>query len=131
MAHNDDVLEKLFLFDLPEKSFKNEKEFTSWFWKAVHDKWGMWHKISDMSADMKPWDAIIWLWGVCWILEIKHGREKKRVDVYKKLRPNQKFWLNRYQKNGGTAIVIYYNEFHHRYWVCNYSEDMDLLFVSK
>jgi len=124
-------LDKL-VFTLPIwHTFKDEKSFTAWFWKKIHDMWGMRHKISDMSIDSKPADSIISFNWISWLLEIKHWREKTKVDIGKKLRMNQHFWLNRYQKNGGTSIVIYYNEFHHKYWIFEYKPEIQLVLPEK
>ena len=106
--------------------FKSEKAFTAWFWKKIHDRWWMWHKISDMSINYKPSDAIIWWEWICWLVEIKLWKEKTKVDIHKLLRKNQIFALERYKKNGGLSIVIYYNQVHHCYWIFEYSEDMKL-----
>lgn len=80
-----------------------------------------------MSIDYKPCDAIFWLDWLCWLIELKHWKEKNKVDVLKKLRNNQIFWLENYKKNGGTSIVVYYNEVHHRYWIFEFWDNMNLL----
>lgn len=114
-----------------QKPFKNEKEFTNRFGKQIRDRWGFWHKISDMSLEHKPCDAIIGLWWYTWLCEIKVSDHKRKVDVYNMLRPNQKRGLKRRQKNGGTSIVVYYNKHHHQYFVLNFDEKMELLFTKQ
>lgn len=115
-------------FPLPQKPFKNEAEFTRWFWRMVHDSGGFWHKISDMSMDAKPSDGIIAINWLVWLVEIKVGKEKTKVDIYKKLRPCQRYGLSQYKKNWWTSIVIYYNQIFHQYRVMDYSNKLLLSF---
>lgn len=113
------------------KKFDSEKQFTMRFGKQIHSIWGMRHKISDWSVDLKPCDAIIALNWVVWLCEIKVGNEKNKVDIFKKLRPNQAFGLRRYKKNWWLSIVIYYSKLYHKYWVMEFEEEMLLTLASK
>lgn len=116
------------MFELPTTIFKDEKSFTTRLGARIDEAWWFWHKISDMSADNKPSDSIVGINWLCWLLEIKHWHEKNKVDVYKKLRNNQTFFLRRRKKNGGLSIVIYYNTIHHKYWIFEFDEEMQLVF---
>ena len=118
-------------FELPKKPFINEKSFTAWFWCQIHNIGWFRHKISDMSIDAKPCDSIIgfnWLFA---LVEFKIGKEIKKVDVYKKLRPCQAFGLSRYKKNWWVSLVIYYNQLHHQYRVMEYNEQLLITFTVK
>jgi hypothetical protein len=110
-----------------EKPFPNEAKFTAWFGKKIHDAWWMRFKLSDMDISLKPCDAVIalnWIVGLC---EIKVGNEKNKVDVFKKLRPNQAFGLRRYKKNWWLSIVVYYSKLYHKYRVMEFEEEMLVL----
>lgn len=113
------------------KHFDNEKTFTTWLGKEIHKKWWLWHKISDMDISLKPCDAIIAFNWVVWLCEIKVGNEKNKVDVFKKLRPNQAFGLRRYKNNWWLSIVIYYSKLYHKYRVMEFEEEMLLVLASK
>lgn len=80
-----------------------------------------------MSMDLKPSDWIVGINWVCWLIEIKVWLEKNKVDIYKKLRPNQKFGLRRYKNNWWESIVVYYSKLYHKYWVMTFDEEMILL----
>jgi len=108
------LLDKL-QFKLPEKWFKDEASFSSWFGSKLRENWGFWHKMSDMDRWTKPFDAIFALeWIVGWI-------EFKIVDSisskpYKKLRwscPENPWWqvkgMSTLLKNWGKSLVILYN----------------------
>lgn len=121
------------MFQLPtlqKHSFISEKEFTTWFWNQIDKKWWLWHKISDQSSDLKPCDWIVAINWLCWLVEIKVWNEKKKINVFKKLRPNQAFGLRKYKQNWWTSIVVYYSKLHHKYWVMEFEEEM-LLFISE
>lgn len=119
--------EKLVFPIQTSKHFADEKTFSSRFWRQIHSNWWFRHKISDMSIDAKPCDAVIWLgWYTC-LCEIKVWNNKKKVDVYNLLRPNQKFWLRKRKENWWNSIVVYYSKIHHKYWVLNFSNNMELL----
>lgn len=115
------------IFEL-DKSFDSEAKFTSWFWKKIHFAWGMRHKISDWSIDNKPCDSILALNWVYWLCEIKVWNEKKKVDVFKKLRPNQAFGLRRWQQNWWLSMVVYYSKLYNKYRVMEFEEEMILTF---
>lgn len=113
----------IFQFPLPPAPFPNEAKFTAWFWWEIRKRWWFWHKISDASIDYKPADAIVWLdWLTC-LLEIKHWKEKREVNLFKKLRANQSFWLKRRRKNWWKSLVIYYNQTYHKYYIIVFDED--------
>jgi len=119
------MLEKL-NFKLPQQPFTNEKSFTARLWREIHSKRWFWHKISDQSQNYKPCDSIFWIDWFCWLVEIKYWKETRNVNVSKKLRRNQQFALERYQKNGWQSIVIYYSQPLHKYRIMEYSKDMKL-----
>lgn len=125
------MLDEILYFNLPEKPFINEKTFTAWLWKNIHISWWLRFKLSDMDISLKPCDAVIALNWVVWLCEIKVGNEKNKVDVFKKLRPNQAFGLRRYKKNWGLSIVIYYSKLYHKYRVMEFEEEMLLSLTSK
>ena len=111
-------------YQLPKTPFKNEAKFTAWFGKQIKDQWWFWHKISDASYEQKPFD---WIATIDWIthcIEIKIWSEKSKTDIFKKLRPNQKFWLRRVKENGWSALVVYYNKLHNKYWVLEFNDEL-------
>jgi hypothetical protein len=112
------------LFTLPNKPFDSEAKFTSRFGKQVHNLGGLRHKISDMWIDTKPGDAILALNWTIALIEIKVWSEKQKVNIHTKLRPCQIFWLKRFQSNWWLALVIYYNRFHHKYRIFEYSPSL-------
>lgn len=118
------------IFDLPNKPFswkKIEAQFIERFWKKIKDKnWHFW-KLSDMDIRKKPYDAILTFNNLDAKIEFKQSDNKKSVDVFKMLLPNQVRWLSQVQNNGWIALVIYYNTFVNKYRVKEYSED---LFIS-
>ena len=120
-------MEKL-MFKLPDFIFESEKAFTAWLGRQIHDAGGLWHKISDMGIDAKPADAIFALDWLAGIIEIKVWNEKLRVDIHPKLRDCQVFWLKRYQKNWWLSLVVYYNKYHHKYRVMEYTPELNLVF---
>lgn len=118
------------IFTLPDKPFPTEAKFSARLWRQIHDEWWAWYKISDMSADNKPCDHIFWLKWVCWWLEVKIWDEKQRVNIHSKLRPNQIFFLKRYQDNWWLALVWYYNKFYNRFFVMQYSPNLSYQIIS-
>lgn len=113
-------------FQLPKKPFtwkKVEAQFTTRLFKKIKDNW--WHawKLSDMDIRKKPYD---WLIVYGWLdakVEVKQSSNKKSVDLFKMLLPNQVVWLSRVQENLGLSLVIYYNNFHHKYWIIEFSKE--------
>lgn len=80
-----------------------------------------------MDIRKKPYDAILTFNNLDAKIEFKQSYNKKSVDVFKMLLPNQVRWLSQVQNNGWIALVIYYNTFVNKYRVKEYSED---LFIS-
>lgn len=80
-----------------------------------------------MDIRKKPYDAILTFNNLDAKIEFKQSNNKKSVDVFKMLLPNQVRWLSQVQNNGWIALVIYYNTFVNKYRVKEYSED---LFIS-
>lgn len=118
-------LDKLF-FTLPTKWFKNEAEFTTWFWKQIKDKWWFFWKLSDMDIRLKPFDAFMqWDWLNC-AIEFKKWNNKNKVNVYKLLETNQIIWLEKYQANWWNALIIYYSIFHNKYYIYDYIKDLEI-----
>lgn len=115
--------QSLLYFIPPNKPFKNEAEFTTWFWRQIKEHWWFRHKISDMSIELKPFD---WILAIDWYVaavEIKVSDHKHKVDVYKMLRDNQKTWLAKYKKNWWNSLVIYYNKVINQYFIREYNPD--------
>lgn len=110
-------------FPLPNKIFRNEAEFTIWFGRQIKEKWWFRHKISDMSIELKPFDAILALdWYVA-AVEIKVSDHKHKINVSKMLRDNQRSWLSKYKKNWWNALVIYYNKIVNKYFIREYTDE--------
>lgn len=111
-------------FTLPQKGFRTEAEFTTWFWRQIKEAWGFRHKISDMSIELKPFDWIFALNWYTWAIEIKVSDNKCKVDVEKMLRPNQKSGLWKYKKNWWNALVCYYSKVYNKYFIRSIDEDL-------
>lgn len=109
------------------KPFNSEKDFTTRLGRQIHQAWWFWHKMSDMDISLKPADSLFALNWVYWICEIKVWNEKNKVDVFKKLRPNQAFGLRRWKKNWWLSVVIYYSKLYNKYRVMEFEEEMILL----
>lgn len=77
-----------------------------------------------MDIRKKPYDAILTFNFIDAKIEFKQSDNKKTVDVFKMLLPNQVRWLSQVQNNGWTALVIYYNTFVNKYRIKEYSEDL-------
>jgi len=75
-----------------------------------------------MDIRKKPYDAILTFNWIDAKIEFKQSDNKKTVDIFKMLLPNQVRWLSQVQNNEGTALVIYYNTFVNKYWIKEYSE---------
>ena len=111
-------------FPLPAKWFKNEAEFTIRFGKQIKEHWGFWHKISDMSIELKPFD---WILAISWYvaaIEIKTSDNKCKIDVEKMLRPNQKTGLRKFKKNWWNALVCYYSKTYNKYFIRNIDDNL-------
>lgn len=121
------IIATMLQFPLPNKIFRNEAEFTSWFGRQIKDKWWFWHKISDMSIELKPFDAILALDWYIAAVEIKVSDHKQKVNVTKMLRDNQRSWLSKYKKNWWNALVIYYNKICNKYFIREYTDTEDII----
>lgn len=116
-------------YDLPNKSFDTEAEFTMWFWRKIRDDWGFWFKIPDDSMWEKPYDAICCHKWKTYHFEIKIWAEKKSTNVFNKLRPSQKYSLRLVAENWGYAFVVYYNKFLHEYFMFPFHKDTQSLII--
>lgn len=108
------------LFPLPEAKFKNEAKFTSWFGSQIRKKWWHRHKISDMDIRLKPYDGVLALNSNLVAVEVKVSDNKKKIDLIKKLRPNQIQGLSEVFNTWWTSIILYYNNFIHKYKAVRY-----------
>lgn len=115
----------------PCPHFKDEKSFTTWYLKQIKDQWWFAHKISDMDTRLKPFDAFYILNGIATFVEFKMWDEKKKCDVYAKLRPNQIYWLRHTAAAWWNAKVIYYNRIYDIYVVMNFEVDTTSLIRAK
>jgi len=109
--------------------FKDEASFTTWYGRQIKDIGGFWFKIPDDSMWAKPYDAVACFWGVTYNIEIKVGDEKKKVDVYKKLRPQQAYSLRCVAQNWGAALVLYYSKVYNKFWEITFHEDTKELII--
>lgn len=120
------AINKLY-FTCPDRWFKNEAEFTTWFWKQIKDRWGFFHKISDESSNMKPCDAIFAFDWISWLIEFKYQKTKKCKPFYL-LRGSwpskpwfQVKWLQLNQRNGWLSLVVVYNKNKNMFTVIDFS----------
>lgn len=97
------------------KTFKNEKDFTSWFLRFIRDHDGFAFKISDFDIWLKPCDAIIAREGSSCLAEIKYTKHWSCYP-YRMLRGSspkkpgmQVKWLDTRTKNGWISLVIVYS----------------------
>ena len=89
--------------------YKNEREFTTAYLKDVKEKWGWWYKLPDWWFTLKPFDAItVELW-VPFAIEFKYGRVNTYKKIYNMLRPNQIWWLKKFQDSGWQSFIIWWD----------------------
>jgi hypothetical protein len=100
-------------FPLPQKWFRKESEFTSWFGREIQRDGGFWHKISDADMRTKPFDAI------CWYKQVMYWIELKVIPwmschPYKLLRGSspsnpgwQVLWLSRFWEHWKSLMIVY------------------------
>lgn len=116
-------------FNCPDKWFKNEAEFTTWYGKKIKEQWGFFHKISDYSLGFKPFDAICALkWKVC-AIEFKYTKNWSCVP-FDMLRGSsaKKPWtqvqsLESFEKNGWISLIIVYSQKSNRYITLSFSDE--------
>lgn len=96
--------------------FSKESDMYTYFKRLFDEKWYFYYKLSDSSMWYKPYDAIMRNNEYTYHIEYKFLKNKK-TDVYKSLRPQQKYALNQISNLWWKAIVVVY-----------YSEEDDLLF---
>jgi len=115
-------------FDLPSRKFKNEAEFTTWFWWQITKRGWFFHKISDYSLWFKPFDAIFALGGLVWAIEFK-STPSMSCYPYTMLRWSsiKKPWtqvksLLDYWNNGWLSLVVVYSTRNHRYQVLEFKD---------
>ena len=117
------------IFNCPDKGFKNEAEFTTWFGKQVKERWWFFHKISDYSLWFKPFDAICALnWEAC-AIEFKHIKGTS-CTPFNLLRGSsaKKPWtqvmaLGDYERNGWNSLIIVYSQKSNRYVSMKFSDE--------
>ena len=90
--------------------FSKEKDMYTYFNKLFTEKQYFYYKLSDSSMWYKPYDAILRNKEYTYHIEYKFLKNTKE-DVYKSLRPQQKYALNQIHKLWWKAIIIvYYNQ---------------------
>ncbi len=113
-------LEELEWIKMPDKGFKLEKDFTTyWLWE-LWKKWFWKKKWSDWSFDMKPYDCNIATPEADYYCEIKVI--KKDEFSLKVLRPNQLKALEDLTNLWKNAIVVIYSIEFNNYKVYKYSD---------
>ena len=121
------ILDKL-MFPMPDKPFKNEALFTTWFWSQISKSGGFFHKISDYSLWFKPFDAIFALDGLTWGIELKftHNASCTPFTMLRWSCPKnpgtQVKSLTDYQNNGWNSLVIVYSAKKHKYVVVDFKD---------
>ena len=118
-------------FATPKRLFKDEKTFTTWFWKQIKTRFWHWHKLSDMDIRMKPYDAIFVYKWISAFLEIKVWSEKSKTDIIKKLRPNQKQGLTKVYNNWWLALILYYSKLYWTYQIIKYKGEDSIILNTK
>ena len=116
-------------FNCPEKGFKNEAEFTTWYGKQVKERWWFFHKISDYSLWFKPFDAICALnwkvsaiefkfikWWSCIPFNLLRGSNPKKPGT-------QVQSLGDFERNGWNSIIIVYSQKSNRYITMKFSDE--------
>lgn len=120
-------MERISKFILPTKIFKSEAEFTTWYWWQIRKNWWFFHKISDESRGLKPFDSLLsYKWYVA-AVEIKYVKSAS-CHPYWLLRwssPSkpgaQVQWLRDFQINGWNSIVVVYSATKHAYIVVDFA----------
>jgi hypothetical protein len=115
-------------FNLPEKWFKDEASFTTYFGRQIKEKWGFFHKISDADRWLKPMDAVFALNGIVWWIEFKIT-DSMKSKPYTKLRwscPQNSWWqvkwLTTLMNNWWTSLVILYNRKVNAYKIIDFKD---------
>lgn len=116
------------MFRLPERWFKNEASFTTWFWKNIKDGGWFFHKISDADRWLKPFDALMAYKGKTYWIEFKFCKWNS-CKPYNLLRWSssknpwsQVLWLQKYAANWGISLVIVYNHKYNIYKVFDFTD---------
>lgn len=87
--------------------FKKESDMYGWFKKLFDSLGFFYYKISDSSMGYKPYDAI--MHNSDWTYHIEYKFLKKTSeDVYKSLRPQQKYALDQITRLWWKAVVVVY-----------------------
>lgn len=120
-------MEKISNFILPAKTFKNEAEFTTWFWWQIRKNGGFFHKISDESRGLKPFDSLLaYRWYVA-AVEIKFVRSASCYPFWllRWSSPSKPWaqveWLRDFQINGWNSIMVVYSATKHAYIVVDFA----------
>lgn len=113
-------------FELPNKTFKTEALFTTWFLWCIRKRWGFAHKISDFSPGDKPRDADIAFEWLAAAVELKKT-DNGSCRPYQLLRWSspknpgaQVSSLDSYARNGWNSLVIVYSTKKHRYVILDF-----------
>lgn len=120
-------MEKIKKISLPSRIFKSESDFTTWFWSYIRKNGWFFHKISDESRWLKPFDSIMaYEWYIA-AVEIKYVKTAS-CHPYKLLRwssPSKPWaqvdWLRDFQINGWNSIIVIYSAIKHSYVVVDFA----------
>lgn len=103
--------------------FKNEAQFTSWFWKQCKEKWYFFFKLSDADRRIKPFDAFVMAEWYPIAIEFKIN-DNSSCYPYRMLKGSsmknpwwQVKWLTNYVKNGWYWLIIIYNRVKQGYMI--------------
>ena len=89
--------------------YKNEKSFVTAYLKDMKDSWQWVYKLPDIGYVLKPFDAIsVELW-VPFAMEFKYWDVNTYKKAYNMLRPNQIWWLKRFQEAGWKSFIIWWD----------------------
>lgn len=89
--------------------YKNERQFVTAYLKEMKNNGERVYKLPDSWFSLKPFDAIsIELW-VPFAMEFKYWDVSTYDKIYKMLRPNQIWWLKRFQDAWGKSFVIWWD----------------------
>jgi hypothetical protein len=120
-------MEQISNFVCPDKWFKSEALFTTWFWWQIQ-KWGwFFYKISDESRWLKPFDWLIsynWLVAAVELKYTKYGscfpfqmlRWSSSKNPWSQVKS-----LTDWQKNGWKSLVIVYSAKKNMYVVLDFA----------
>lgn len=86
--------------------YNSEREFVTAYLKDMKEN-GEWvYKLPDLWFTLKPFDVISIKEWVPYAIEFKYGNVNTYEKIYKMLRPNQIWWLKKFQDAGWKSMVI-------------------------